>query len=109
MLDGQVKFLKGWFQDTLPTAPIDRIALLRFDGDMYGSTMDCLRNLYHKVSKGGFIIIDDYGLPGCRAAIDDFREEWTYGSLWWLLIEREYTGENDSSSGKAGAERKEEL
>lgn len=75
LLDGQVKFLKGWFQDTLPTAPIERIALLRFDGDMYGSTMDCLRNLYPKVSKGGFIIIDDYGLPGCRAAIDDFRAE----------------------------------
>lgn len=75
LLDEQVCFLKGWFKDTLPAAPVEKIALLRFDGDMYGSTMDCLRNLYPKVSKGGFVIIDDYGLPNCAAAVTDFRNE----------------------------------
>lgn len=75
LLDEQVCFLKGWFKDTLPQAPIDKIAVLRFDGDMYGSTMDCLKNLYEKVSKGGFVIIDDYGLPNCAAAVTDFRNE----------------------------------
>jgi O-methyltransferase len=39
LLDDQVRFLKGWFKDTLPSAPITMIAVLRFDGDMYGSTM----------------------------------------------------------------------
>lgn len=29
LLDEQVCFLAGWFKDTLPTAPIDRIAVLR--------------------------------------------------------------------------------
>lgn len=74
LLDGQVRFLKGWFKDTLPTAPIDKIAVLRLDGDMYESTMDGLKALYHKVSPGGSVIIDDYGaVLACRQAVSDFR------------------------------------
>jgi len=73
LLDEQVRFLKGWFRDTLQTAPIERLAVLRLDGDLYESTMDSLTALYHKVSKGGFIIIDDYQLPTCRSAVEDFR------------------------------------
>jgi len=73
LLDDQVHFLKGWFADTLPTAPIGRIAVLRLDGDLYASTMDVLTSLYPKVSPGGFVIIDDYHLPTCQAAVHDFR------------------------------------
>ena len=43
---------------------------------MYSSTMDALVNLYPKLSKGGFCIIDEYGcIDKCRKAVDDFREE----------------------------------
>ena len=74
LLDEQVRFLKGWFRDTLPTAPIERLALLRLDGDMYEATMDALENLYAKVSGGGFVIVDDYGSwPACQLAVDRFR------------------------------------
>jgi O-methyltransferase len=75
-LDNRVKFLKGWFKDTLPNAPIGKIAVLRLDGDLYASTMDALNPLYDKVSPGGFIIVDDYGLPQdtCRRAVHDFRD-----------------------------------
>jgi len=78
MLDDQVKFLKGWFKDTLPTAPIKSIAVLRLDGDYYESTRDALTNLYDKVSAGGYVIIDDYGEDSwthCRQAVDEFRQE----------------------------------
>ena len=76
LLDEQVIFLKGWFKDTLPTAPIEQLAILRLDGDMYESTTDGLRNLYHKVAPGGFIIVDDYGcVAGCQQAVEDFRRE----------------------------------
>jgi O-methyltransferase len=76
LLDDQVKFLKGWFKDTLPVAPIDRIAILRLDGDMYASTMDALQALGHKVSPGGFVIVDDFGaVEGCRKAIADYRQQ----------------------------------
>ncbi len=74
LLDDRVVFLKGWFRDTLPTAPIERLALLRLDGDLYESTMDGLTSLYDKVSDGGFVIVDDYGdLEPCRRAVDEFR------------------------------------
>lgn len=74
LLDDQVRFLKGWFCDTLPGASIESLAVLRLDGDMYGSTMDALVSLYDKVSPGGFIIVDDFGaVLGCRKAIEDFR------------------------------------
>jgi|HubBroStandDraft_6_1064221.scaffolds.fasta_scaffold188773_1 O-methyltransferase len=73
LLDDQVKFLKGWFKNTLPTAPIARLAILRMDGDLYNSTMDALTNLYDKMSPGGYVIVDDYkGWPGCRRAVHDF-------------------------------------
>jgi O-methyltransferase len=76
MLDDQVVFLEGWFRDTLPAAPIAKLAILRLDGDMYESTMDALSALYDKVSEGGFVIVDEYGAyPRCRAAIDDFRAQ----------------------------------
>ena len=73
LLQPNVVFLKGWFKDTLPNAPIREISVLRLDGDMYESTMDALVNLHCKVSPGGFVIIDDYGLlPECREAVQDF-------------------------------------
>ncbi len=76
LLDDQVKFLKGWFKDTLPIAPIEQLAVLRLDGDLYESTMDALTSLFHKVSPGGFVIVDDYwSWPNCRAAVDDFRAQ----------------------------------
>lgn len=76
LLDDNVQFLKGWFKDTLATAPIKRLAILRLDGDLYESTMDALVPLYDKVENGGFIIVDDYGsCPPCRKAIDDFRSQ----------------------------------
>lgn len=73
LLNEQVIFLKGWFKDTLPGAPIEKLSILRLDGDMYESTMDALNNLYPKLSQGGFCIIDDYTLKGCRKAVDDYR------------------------------------
>ena len=73
LLDEQVKFLKGWFSETLPTAPIEKLAILRLDGDMYESTMDALVSLYPKVSPGGYVIVDDYhDIQSCKLAINDY-------------------------------------
>jgi O-methyltransferase len=92
LLDSQVVFLKGWFKDTLPQAPIERLSVLRLDGDMYGSTIEVLESLYPKLSKGGFCIIDDYGLEGCQRAVDDYRakngitaplQEVDWSGRWW--------------------------
>jgi hypothetical protein len=75
LLDDQVVFLKGWFKDTLPQLSVSQFAVIRLDGDLYESTMDGLNNLYHKLSPGGFCIIDDYFMAGCRKAVHDFRDK----------------------------------
>ncbi len=73
LLDDQVKFLPGFFRDTLPSAPIEKLAVLRLDGDMYEATILALEHLYPKLSPGGFAIIDDYSLRPCRVAVDGYR------------------------------------
>jgi hypothetical protein len=35
--------------------------------------MEALQYLYPKLAVGGYIIIDDYALSGCRAAVEDYR------------------------------------
>jgi O-methyltransferase len=96
LLDAQVRFLVGWFKDTLPAAPIDSLAVIRLDGDLYQSTMDGLEALYPKLSVGGYLIVDDFNHPdwgdSCGRAILDYRElqgitepiqevDWT-GAYW---------------------------
>jgi tetratricopeptide (TPR) repeat protein len=74
LLDDRVRFLKGWFRDTLPTAPIERLAVMRLDGDLYESVMDGLVHLYPKLSPGGYAIIDDFiNMPAARQAVLDYR------------------------------------
>jgi O-methyltransferase len=73
LLDDQVKFLEGWFRDTLPTVREQKWAVVRLDGDMYESTMDGLTNLYPGLQPGGFLVIDDYDVWECRQAVEDFR------------------------------------
>lgn len=75
LLDDQVQFLPGWFKDTLPSAPIERLAVMRLDGDLYESTIDALESLYPKLSVGGFVIVDDYlVIEACRRAVHDYRK-----------------------------------
>jgi len=74
LFDDKVILLRGWFSDTLPAAPIKKLAILRADGDFYRSTMDIFNNMYHKLSVGGYCIVDDYNAhPECRRAVDEFR------------------------------------
>jgi hypothetical protein len=75
VLDERVKFLVGWFKDTLPTAPIEALSVMRLDGDMYESTWQAIEALYPKLSPGGFCIIDDFGSHQSQAgqAVHDYR------------------------------------
>ena len=92
LLDDQVRFLPGWFEDSLPVAEVEQLAVLRLDADLYDSTMTALTHLYPKVSPGGYLIIDDYDRSSCRLAVHDFLEtqghhtafqpiDWN--AVWW--------------------------
>lgn len=87
-------FHPGWFQDTVPAAAtyIGPIAFLRLDGDLYESTKVCLEHLYPLVVAGGVVVVDDWNLDGCRAAVLDYlphppgvpiHEITASGDVWW--------------------------
>ena len=58
------------------TAPIERLAVMRLDGDMYESTIQALESLYDRLAVGGFVIVDDYGnAAGCRRAVHDLPDQ----------------------------------
>ena len=100
LLDDQVTFIEGWFRDTLPLAPLDEIAVLRLDGDMYESTWQALTSLYPKVSPGGFLIIDDYGaIPACQSAVDAYRAQFAIGEPLTEIDWTECTGGRTCDEG----------
>jgi O-methyltransferase len=76
LLDESVVFLRGFFSVTMPSCPVERLALLRLDGDMYESTYVVLKHLYDRLSPGGFVLVDDFGMvKACDQAIHDFRRD----------------------------------
>lgn len=90
LLDDRVCFLPGWFKDTLPDAPIDSLAVLRLDGDLYESTIQALENLYPRLSDGGFCIIDDYhDIEACKKAVADY---WEMCNISLDIVEIDGTG-----------------
>jgi O-methyltransferase len=114
LMDDQVKFLVGWFKDTLPSAPIDRIAVMRLDGDMYESTIQALEALYPKLSVAGYCIIDDYGLlPGAKRAVHDYRTAMGIGDeivdidgvgVFWRKTSEVMPGDAHAGHGSAEAD-----
>jgi O-methyltransferase len=95
LLDDNVIFVEGFFCDTLPSLQCDPLALIRLDGDLYESTYLGLEHLHPKVSPGGFVIIDDFGVaPECRQAVDDYRSRESIeapihqidrSGVWWRV------------------------
>lgn len=64
-------YVKGWYIDTLPKLTNEKFAVLRLDCDLYSSYKVCFENLWKRLSKGGYLIIDDYTLTGCKEAIKE--------------------------------------
>jgi Macrocin-O-methyltransferase (TylF)/Coenzyme PQQ synthesis protein D (PqqD) len=74
LLDDKVRFVEGWLTDSIPSAGIGPLALLRIDVDLYSSTWQALDLLYPKLVPGGFVVIDDYGYFQCCAeAVNAYR------------------------------------
>merc|ERR1712194_78759 len=76
VLDSNVVFVKGFFNETMPplSKNIQMLSVMRLDGDMYESTVDVLYHLYDKLSIGGYVIMDDwFGFPASVAGEDFFK------------------------------------
>jgi hypothetical protein len=100
LFDDRVRFLPGWFRDTLPTVADRTWSVVRLDGDYYESTMDGLVNLY-RLSVGGFLIVDDFSIDACRQAVEDYRAEHGIRSRSRLWTGHACTG--GASDGTFGA------
>jgi hypothetical protein len=68
------EFIHGWFIDTLPDFN-EPLSVLRLDCDLYESYRQCLKYLLPLVIKGGYVIIDDITLSGCRQALAEAKIE----------------------------------
>jgi O-methyltransferase len=75
-LERGVRFVPGFFEETLPHLANRRWAIVRLDGDSYEATRTALESLFPGLSPGGYLIVDDYGaVEECRRAVDEFRRE----------------------------------
>jgi len=90
---GRIHFVKGKVEETIPGFVPEKIAVLRLDTDWYESTKHELEHLYPRLSRGGVLLIDDYGhWQGSRKAVD----EYFAGQDTPILLHR------TDSSGRAG-------
>jgi hypothetical protein len=75
-LEHGVRFVPGFFEETMEQLRGRRWALIRLDADTYKATRLTLEALYSGLSVGGYLVSDDYTfLPACQRAIDEFRHE----------------------------------
>jgi O-methyltransferase len=72
----QLPHVHSGFFASIPDAEYPApIAFALFDGDIYPSIMDSFAKVYHKLSKGARVVIDDYEwehTPGVKIACSDF-------------------------------------
>lgn len=69
-----LRFVEGFFSETMPELAGGSWSLIRLDGDMYESTWVTLDALYPGLSQGGYVVFDDYGdVAEGRRAMDEYR------------------------------------
>jgi len=73
LLDDRIEFVAGFFAHSLRKLADRKFALIRLDSDSYDSVETSLEYLYPLLSDGGVIIVDDWHLVGCKAAVMNYR------------------------------------
>lgn len=93
---------KGFFEDIVPQVfeQKRKFSLVIIDCDQYSGAKFCAEFFYDRISTGGILLVDDYGLPqdfgnstapGVKRALDEFlvdkREDLKHGahSMWYLV------------------------
>lgn len=83
-------FVRGKVEETMPGTLPPSVSLLRLDTDFFESTYHELLHLYPLLSKGGVLIIDDYGhWKGSKEATDKYISE---QNLMLFLNRVDYAG-----------------
>tara|TARA_R110000782_G_scaffold127743_1_gene219328 strand:+ start:980 stop:1708 length:729 start_codon:yes stop_codon:yes gene_type:complete len=70
---GEINYIKGLVEDTIPSNGPESISILRIDVDLALPTLHILEHFYDRVVPGGYIIFDDYGyFKETQRIIDEF-------------------------------------
>ncbi len=73
--DPFIDYRKGWVPDTFAGLEHETFCFAHIDLDLYQGVVDTLNFVYPRLSRGGIIVLDDYGFascPGARRAVDEF-------------------------------------
>lgn len=98
----RIKLCEGDIERSVPEFteqnPGVRWSLVHFDCDLYAPTKAALEAMWPRVSRGGVVIFDEYGIhdwPGETAAVDEFFEDkpdiklstfdWTNAPAAWVV------------------------
>ena len=71
----QCEFHAGWIPERFPDVADERFACVHIDVDLYEPTRDALEFFWPRLTPGGAIVSDEYGLatcPGVTRAFDEF-------------------------------------
>lgn len=77
-IDSNIKFVKGYFEDSFKIVIPEKIAFLHIDVDLYDSYMVVLNQMYTRVQQGGIIAFDEYSdnkWVGAKKAVDFFFQD----------------------------------
>ena len=75
----QIRLVKGRFKDTVPAAAVDKIAVLRLDGNLYESTIQVLEGFIRGSRRADFassMILGPCSVAGGRSRITGGTTKW---------------------------------
>jgi O-methyltransferase len=76
----KVNIVPGFIEETIKSSFLpDRVCFAYIDFDFYNPILIALEFLNHHLSKGGFVVVDDYNFfsSGVKTAVDDFIQNYS--------------------------------
>lgn len=73
-----IKLYAGWIPERFEEVSGEKFSFVHIDVDLYQPTLDSLDFFWQRLTKGGFVVVDDYGssqFPGASVAVDEFLDK----------------------------------
>lgn len=106
-----IRLVPGYFENTMPKVDPGRICYLHLDCDLYESYRTCIEWQYPRLSRGGVVVYDEYGMdkfPGAKLAVDETLDTYQR-TLFFSSLTKKYMSFDASSSGSESFGRLKEV
>jgi hypothetical protein len=90
---GRVKIVAGFIEETVGRPPLpDKVCFAYIDFDFYDPIRLALQFLHERLSRGSFLMVDDYGFfsSGAQTAVDEFVAK--HGQAYDLILPAKFAG-----------------